>query len=114
MNRRSFIRTTALAGTTAATGIPVQPVAAATPAETQPAAEPTEVTQILARYWSPRAIEDLPEAARKEVARSLLNWMGVAVGGSRHEAVQIALAAVTPFAGPPQAACSAARSGWTC
>ena len=29
--------------------------------------------------------------------------MAVAVGGSRHEAVEIALAAITPFAGPPQA-----------
>jgi 2-methylcitrate dehydratase PrpD len=104
MNRRSFIRTTALAGTTAATGIPVQPAAAATPAESQPAAEPTQVTETLARYLVAARYEDLPEAARKEVARSLLNWMGVAVGGSRHEAVQIALAAVAPFAGPPQAA----------
>jgi 2-methylcitrate dehydratase PrpD len=38
-----------------------------------------------------------------EAGRSLLNWMGVAVGGSRHEAVEIALAAVAPFAGGPQA-----------
>ena len=47
--------------------------------------------------------EDLPEGVRREVGRSLLNWMGVAVGASRHEAVEIALAAVTPFSGPPQA-----------
>jgi 2-methylcitrate dehydratase PrpD len=46
--------------------------------------------------------EDLPEGVRREVGRSLLNWMGVAVGASRHEAVEIALAAVTPFSGPPQ------------
>jgi 2-methylcitrate dehydratase PrpD len=47
--------------------------------------------------------QDLPEGVRREIGRSLLNWMGVAVGGSRHEAVEIALAAVTPFCGPPQA-----------
>jgi 2-methylcitrate dehydratase PrpD len=47
--------------------------------------------------------QDLPEAVRHEIGRSLLNWLGVAVGGSRHQAVEIALAAVMPFSGPPQA-----------
>jgi 2-methylcitrate dehydratase PrpD len=47
--------------------------------------------------------QDLPEGVRREVGRSLLNWLGVAIGGSRHEAVEIALAAVTPFSGRPQA-----------
>jgi 2-methylcitrate dehydratase PrpD len=32
-----------------------------------------------------------------------LNWVGVAVGGSRHETVDRALAALAPFAGAPQA-----------
>ncbi len=104
MNRRSFIRHTAIVGTTAATGIPVQAAFAAVPVDAEPPpAEPRQVTEALARYLVAARFEDLPEAARKEAARSLLNWMGVAVGGSRHEAVQIAIAAVTPFAGPPQA-----------
>ncbi len=103
MNRRSFIRHSAIVGTTAATGMPLQ-AAPTTPAAAKPEPdEPTQVTETLARYLVAARFEDLPEDARKDAARSLLNWMGVAVGGSRHEAVQIALATVTPFAGPPQA-----------
>jgi 2-methylcitrate dehydratase PrpD len=40
---------------------------------------------------------------RREAQRSLLNWVGVAVGGSRHETIEIALAAIKPFVGAPQA-----------
>ena len=61
------------------------------------------VTLTLARYIVAARFEQLPERVRREVGRSLLNWMGVAVGGARHEAVEMALAAVRPFAGPPQA-----------
>ncbi|MDB5398020.1 MAG: 2-methylcitrate dehydratase [Rhodopila sp.] len=110
MNRRSFIRSSALAGTTAASGLalPAATVAAGTmpaaSADTRPAAtEVDDVTGTFARYVVAARFEDLPEAARKEVARSLLNWMGVAVGGSHHETVEIALAAVAPFAGAAQA-----------
>ncbi len=101
MNRRSFIRSTALAGTSVATGA-VLPAAAAGPSPAQPV-QVQDVTMTLARYAVAARFEDLPDTVRHEVARSLLNWMAVAVGGSRHEAVEIALAAVSPFAGPPQA-----------
>ena len=47
--------------------------------------------------------EVLPEAVRKEAARTFLNWVGCAVGGSRHETVDIALATVGPFSGPAEA-----------
>ena len=40
---------------------------------------------------------------RKEARRTLLNWVGCAVGGSRHETVDIAIAALAPFSGPAQA-----------
>jgi 2-methylcitrate dehydratase PrpD len=63
----------------------------------------TDVTRTLARHLVDARFDDLPDAVRNEAARSLLNWMSVAVGGSRHEAVEIALAAVAPFAGPAQA-----------
>jgi 2-methylcitrate dehydratase PrpD len=102
MNRRSFIQQSAIAGTSAAAAI-VQPTTAAEPV-TKPAGEVKDVTQTLARYLVAAQFEELPESVRHEAARSLLNWIAVAVGGSRHEAVEIALAAVTPFAGPPQAA----------
>ncbi len=61
------------------------------------------VTQILATYVAEAAPEALPEAARKEAARTFLNWVGCAVGGARHETVDIALAALAPFSGPAQA-----------
>ncbi len=63
---------------------------------------PAGVTRTLARYIVAARFDDLPSTVRVEAARSLLNWMGVAVGGSRHEAVEIALAAILPFAGPAQ------------
>ncbi len=47
--------------------------------------------------------EDLPSNVRKEGARTLLDWVGVAVGGSRHETVDAAIAALGPFSGPKQA-----------
>jgi 2-methylcitrate dehydratase PrpD len=40
---------------------------------------------------------------RKEAARTFMNWVGCTVGAARHETVDIALAALTPFSGPAQA-----------
>ena len=37
---------------------------------------------------------------KREATRSLLNWVGCAVGGSRHDTVERALAALGPFSGP--------------
>jgi 2-methylcitrate dehydratase PrpD len=77
-----------------------------TPSRTTAGEDPPEardITRRLARYVVATRSQDLPEGVRREVGRSLLNWLGVAIGGSRHEAVEIALAAVTPFSGPPQA-----------
>ena len=64
----------------------------------------TDVTLRLARHVIAAKAADLPAAVRKEVARALLNWVGVAVGASRHETIEIALRSIKPFAGPPQAA----------
>ena len=47
--------------------------------------------------------DDLPATVRKEGVRTLLNWVGVAVGGSHHQTVDIAVAALAPFSGPHQA-----------
>lgn len=62
------------------------------------------VTRTLARNLVASRYEEIPETVRHEAARALLNWLGCAVGGSRRETVERALAALTPFAGPPQAA----------
>jgi 2-methylcitrate dehydratase PrpD len=66
-------------------------------------ATPPEVTRILARYVLDAKYGDLPAAVRREGLRSLLNWVGVAIGGSRHQTVDVAVAALLPFSGPPQA-----------
>jgi 2-methylcitrate dehydratase PrpD len=107
MNRRSFIRQSAIAGTTVAAStaaaLGAQPAGASEKPPTEAPKEAKDVTQTLAHYLVIAKFDDLPDPVRKEAARSLLNWMGVAVGGSHHEAVEIALAAVSPFAGPAQA-----------
>jgi len=75
---------------------------AQTPAPPSPA-PPPPVTQILARYINGARYEDLPANVRKEGTRTFLNWMGVAVGGSHHETVDNAVAALSPFSGKPEA-----------
>lgn len=61
-----------------------------------------DVTRTLARYVVQARWDDIPEAVRNEARRSLLNWMGCAVGGSRHETLDRALAALKPLSGPAQ------------
>jgi 2-methylcitrate dehydratase PrpD len=60
---------------------------------------PTDVTAKLARYVVQARLEDVPAAVRKEAARTLLNWTGCAIGGSRHDSVDRAIRALKPFAG---------------
>jgi 2-methylcitrate dehydratase PrpD len=62
-----------------------------------------EVTRTLARYVVNSKPADIPAAVKREGVRSILNWLGCAVGAARHEAVDCALEALLPFAGPTQA-----------
>ena len=62
-----------------------------------------EVTRRLAEWVCRSDFDAVPEPVRDEAARTLLNWMGCAVGGSRHESVDITLRALGPFMGQPQA-----------
>ena len=62
-----------------------------------------EVTKTLAQFIVNHRSADVPEKVRHEAARSLLNWVGCAVGGSRHETVENALAALSEFSGPREA-----------
>ena len=80
----------------------------ARPTATDMPARPTEeaahdLTRALARFILSSDLDDLPAPVRHEGARTLLNWVGCAVGGSRHETVAKAMAALLPFFGPPQA-----------
>jgi len=61
------------------------------------AASPSGVTRELARYIVQARYEELPAAVRKEGLRTLVNWVGVAVGGSHHETIDKAVAALAPF-----------------
>lgn len=63
-----------------------------------------DVTATLARYVVSAPAESVPANVRREAVRSFLNWTGCAVGGSQHPSVDIALAAISPFAGRDQAA----------
>ena len=62
-----------------------------------------EVTKKLAQFVVDSRYADIPAKIRHEATRSVLNWLGCAVGGSRHEAINITLAALAPFAGPARA-----------
>src|SRR6266566_144379 len=94
MKRRTFV------GTIAAAGVAPQ-IKAADGADAKSTAN--DVTRTLARYVVSAKYEDLTAAVRKEAQRTLLNWAGCAIGGSRHETVDIAIAALVPFAGARQA-----------
>ncbi len=65
--------------------------------------QPDPVTAKLAAYLVDAKPESLPAAVREEAVRTFVNWVGCAVGGSRHAAVVAALAALGPFSGPPRA-----------
>jgi 2-methylcitrate dehydratase PrpD len=64
---------------------------------------PADVTRLLAAYVVEAHAADLPARVRAEACRTLLNWAGCAVGGSRHETVDIAVRALAPFSGPSHA-----------
>ncbi len=100
LDRRTLL--TASAAVTGTGLLPGTVMAQAQPALVAPAPVPP-VTQTLARYLVAAKFEDLPATVRKEAARSFLNWMGVAVGGARHETVDHTIAALAPFSGKPEA-----------
>ncbi len=61
-------------------------------------------TGILARFARDARFGDLPVRTVREAHRTFLNWLGCAVGASRHAAIANALAAIRSIQGPPQAA----------
>lgn len=98
MNRREFVGALAAAG--------LVPAAAPAEAAGRPTAEaqaPADVTRQLAGYVVRARPEDLPAPVRAEARRTVVNWVGCALGGARHETLDHAIAALSPFAGPPQA-----------
>lgn len=57
----------------------------------------------LASFALEGSVRQAPAPIRDEVRRAAFNWLGCAVGGSRREAVTIALKGVKAISGPPQA-----------
>ena len=62
-----------------------------------------DATLKLARFIIASRFEDLPRPITHEAKRTLLNWVGCAIGGSGHETVSNAITALLPFCGPGQA-----------
>jgi 2-methylcitrate dehydratase PrpD len=97
LDRRSFVGALALSGLVPEAEAQSQGNAA--PAKS----DPKDVTRRLAHYVVSAKPDALPSAVRKEASRTLLNWMGCAIGGAQHETVGIAVSALSPFSGPAQA-----------
>lgn len=102
-SRRVFIRNGAAASFVASAGGPAASSPPNAPPTSAADADPPHVTETLARYVVGARYEDLPADVRREARRTLLNYVGVAVGGSRTDTIEIATAALAPFSGPPQA-----------
>jgi 2-methylcitrate dehydratase PrpD len=94
-DRRDFFRAMAITGLAAGQSIGGH-AQSGTP-------EPSDVTRKLARWVVDVKPEVVPEAVHKEGVRTLLNWVGCALGGARMESVEISIAAMQPFSGPGQA-----------
>ena len=56
-----------------------------------------EITRGLAAYVVGSRLEDIPQRVRTEGLRSILTWIGCAIGGCRHATVEMALAGLLPF-----------------
>jgi 2-methylcitrate dehydratase PrpD len=62
------------------------------------------VTRVLADYLVNSRWDDVPADVRHEAARSLVNYLGCALGGSGDPAVDAAIRALGPYSGKPIAA----------
>ncbi len=61
-------------------------------------------TRTLATYIVESRPGDVPADVQHEARRALVNYVGCALGGAREPAVDIAIRALGPYAGPPTAA----------
>jgi len=100
--RRMFLRNSGLAITAAALAdLSVSNSALTQAADTREG--PKDLTRELAKFIVSTRFDDIPEAVRHEAKRTLLNWIGCAVGGCHEEAVSNVVTALAPFSGPGQA-----------
>ena len=57
------------------------------------------VTNIVAQWVAASHWENIPDNIRKEAVRSVLNWVGVTIGGSREEGINRALQTLSLYSG---------------
>ena len=107
-SRRRFLSQTALL---AASGVAAPVAATALVSGTPPVGRaidghekvqngpPPPVTRMLADWVTRSSPDSVPADAKKEAVRSIVNWLGVAIGGSSEEAVTIAVATLQPLSG---------------
>lgn len=57
-------------------------------------------TATLASWIVSHRVETVPEDVRHEARRAIVNYLGCALGGSRDEAVDLAIEALGPYSGP--------------
>ncbi len=60
-------------------------------------------TAHLARFIATSGWADVPDSVRHDAKRSLLNWLGCAIGGSNAPSVDLAIESLATFSGPAQA-----------
>jgi 2-methylcitrate dehydratase PrpD len=58
------------------------------------------VTRTIAEWTVRSRLADIPQSVRAEATRSIVNWIGVTIGGSGEDAVRVAIEALSPYAGP--------------
>jgi 2-methylcitrate dehydratase PrpD len=71
------------------------------------------ITRTLAHFVATHPSRGWSDAVEHEAHRSLLNWMGCAVGAAGHESVHAALAAVQMLQPAPQAQVPGRPNAWT-
>ena len=107
LQRRSFLKTASggIATGFIASFFPTVSLVgnAAAPIKDETFSNGKDATKILAQYSLNTKYEDLPTAIVKEVKRAFVNYVGVTLGSSRHEAVDISIKALRPVSGSKQA-----------
>ncbi len=64
---------------------------------------PTGFSRTLASWVVSSREDQIPGDVRREATRSLVNWVGCALGGSQHDVMECSIQALSEFSGPRQA-----------
>jgi len=114
VDRRALLTVTGLMAAAIGTSNAGSAEATSTPAAaSSPRAAPPEVTRILAGYIVNAKYDDLPANVRKEGVRTLLNWVGVAIGARTTKPSILLFPRSRRFPVPRRRVCSAEASAST-